>query len=124
LHCLSQTFYERLGFEQIHRWDAKDKSLTILHLKLDTVVLELFAYVQNANTKALDLEVANNLPEVGVKHVGLRAADVRASFAQMQAAGYELGSPEVQQGRTDIDYFFIKDPDGIWVEIAQDDRGY
>ena len=30
---------------------------------------------------------------------------------------------DITKGRTEIDYFFIKDPDGILVEIVQDDRG-
>jgi len=29
---------------------------------------------------------------------------------------------DVTQGRTRIDYFFIKDPSGILLEVVQDDR--
>lgn len=120
----SQHFYEKLGFKQVHRWDADDHSLTIMHLKLGDMVLELFAYASNKQAPALKLEVANNLPSLGVKHIGLHVKDVRAKFEEMKQAGYETGGPEVVSGRTKVDYFFIKDPDGMWVEIVQDNRGY
>ena len=120
----SQAFYERLGFKQIHRWDADDKSLAIVHLKLNSVVLELFAYASNISAEPLQLEVANNLTQVGVKHIGLRVHNVHECLEEMRNAGYETSKSEVTKGRTNIDYFFIKDPDGMWVEIVQDDRGY
>jgi glyoxylase I family protein len=121
---ISQPFYEKLGFSEVHRWDADDNSIVIVHLKMDTVVLELFEYAENRNAPPLQLEVANNLSALGVKHFGIKVADVNTAFEQMKKAGYELGNPEVKNGRTKVDYFFIKDPDGMWVEIVQDDRGY
>ncbi len=120
----SHTFYEKLGFKQVHRWDADDDSLIIVHLKLSSVVLELFAYTNNKQAAPLELEVANDLESIGVKHIGVHVKDVHAKFNEMKQAGYEFGNPEVKAGRTSIDYFFIKDPDGMWVEIVQDDRGY
>jgi glyoxylase I family protein len=120
----SQAFYEKLGFQQIHRWDADDKNLIILHLKLNSVVLELFAYSANKEAVPLELQVANNLEQIGLKHIGLSVPDIQTAFKDMKEAGYEIGNPEVQHGRTEIDYFFIKDPDGVGVEIVQDERGY
>lgn len=120
----SQTFYEKLGFREVHHYEAPDNSLSIVHLKLDEVVLEIFAYAQNANVSPLEMDEANDLPQIGVKHIGLHVADVNGSYEEMQEAGYKIASPAVKHGRTQIDYFFIKDPDGMWVEIVQDDRGY
>jgi glyoxylase I family protein len=120
----SQAFYERLGFRQVHRWDADDKSLTIVHLKLKSIVLELFAYASNVAADPLLLEVANNLTQIGVKHFGIEVSNVHICLEEMLIAGYEASKPEVTKGRTGVDYFFIKDPDGMWVEIVQDDRGY
>jgi len=120
----SQAFYEKLGFTEVHRWIAEDKSLAIVHLKLNNAILELFAYASNAKTDQLDLQVANDLQAIGVKHVGLQVINAKTTFEEMKQTGYELGSSEVITGRTNIDYFFIKDPDGMWVEIVQDERGY
>lgn len=120
----SQAFYEALGFVMIHKWEADDQSLTIVHLKLRDVVLELFAYTSNRSEASLELTVANNLEQVGIKHIGLNVTDLKATFAEMKRTGYELGANEINHGRTKIDYFFIKDPDGMWVEVVQDNRGY
>lgn len=120
----SQQFYEKLGFQQVHRWDAEDGSLTIVHLKLNTVVLEIFAYKSNADANELKLEVGNQLTSIGVKHFGLVVDDVSRCLEQIKSEGYITNSPRITKGRTKVDYFFIKDPDGMWVEIVQDNRGY
>lgn len=120
----SRDFYEKLGFKEVHRWDADDQKLTILHLKLRDAVLELFAFASNKDVDQLDLKVANDLEQIGVKHIGLNVPDVTTTFMNMKKAGYHIGNDEVQHGKTKIDYFFIKDPDGMWVEIVEDNRGY
>ena len=120
----SQDFYVKLGFKPVHKWKAEDASLTIVHLKNDSIVLELFAYAKNRDLPLFELEIANNLTQVGVKHVGLEVQDLQACFQDMQSAGYIMGSTDVIKGRTNVNYFFIKDPDGMWVEIVQDNRGY
>lgn len=120
----SKEFYESLGFSEVHRWDAADKSMTIIHLKIEDAVLELFHYAENKEVEPLDLAVANDLPSLGVKHIGIQVEDVRQTFNDMKRAGYEIGNEAVKSGKTKIDYFFVKDPDGMWVEIVQDDRGY
>jgi glyoxylase I family protein len=35
-----------------------------------------------------------------------------------------VSNVEVQQGRTGVTYFFIKDPSGILVEFLEDKRGF
>ncbi len=40
----SVAFYQKLGFQEAHFWEADDKSLTITHLKLNGFILELFCY--------------------------------------------------------------------------------
>lgn len=116
----SRLFYEQLGFKEIYRWQADDNSASIIHLKLDDVILELLAYAQNADAEEAD--TLSTKFDVGLKHIGLRVLDVRATYNQMQKNGYQLRDPAVKQGRTGVDYFFVKDPDGIWIEIVQDDR--
>jgi glyoxylase I family protein len=98
----SQTFYENLGFREVHHYEAPDGSLSIAHLKLGQVVLEIFAYAQNAHVPALEMEEANDLPTVGAKHIGLHVADINRVYEEMQQAGYEIASPAVKHGRIRI----------------------
>jgi catechol 2,3-dioxygenase-like lactoylglutathione lyase family enzyme len=64
--------------------------------------------------------VGNDLETVGVKHLALRVPSVREARATLEQTGAVV--TDTARGRTGIDYFFVRDPDGIWVEIVQDDR--
>nr|VFK54976.1 MAG: Glyoxalase/Bleomycin resistance protein/Dioxygenase superfamily protein [Candidatus Kentron sp. TUN]VFK58588.1 MAG: Glyoxalase/Bleomycin resistance protein/Dioxygenase superfamily protein [Candidatus Kentron sp. TUN]VFK61150.1 MAG: Glyoxalase/Bleomycin resistance protein/Dioxygenase superfamily protein [Candidatus Kentron sp. TUN] len=66
-------------------------------------------------------ELNSDLPVVGVRHFGLRVPSIVEARKHLEAAGL-ASDVEVKHGRTEIDYFFIRDPDGIFIEIVQDDR--
>lgn len=114
-------FYERLGFKTVLQWSSADRELRIIHMKLGAILLEIFSYAnwQEAptTTKSLDTD----LPRVGIKHFGLKVADITKARDRMIDAAIAT-NPEITEGRTGIKYFFINDPDGNWVEIVQDDR--
>lgn len=118
----SVAFYEQLGYEQVHRYDEDDGSMSIVHLKLGSTFLEIFAYRKNLGEAPLDYEYANNLEEIGVKHIALQTEDIQRALADMQAKGLADDDAEITIGRTGVSYFFIKDPDGVWVEFIKDDR--
>jgi len=40
----------------------------------------------------------------------------------MREFGYANDETKITEGRTKVSYFFIKDPDGVWVEFVKDDR--
>lgn len=118
----SLRFYELLGFKQVHRYDEEDGSMSIAHLKLGESFLEIFVYKKNLNEEPVDYEYANNLEDIGVKHIALQADDLDAALADLRAKGLAAESTKITVGRTKVSYFFIKDPDGVWVEIVKDDR--
>lgn len=115
-------FYKTLGYEQVHRYDEDDGSMTIVHLKLGNSFLEIFAYKKNDNKPPVDYEYANNLEDIGVKHIALWTDDIEAALADLQAKGLANQDAKITVGRTKVSYFFIQDPDGVWVEFVQDDR--
>jgi catechol 2,3-dioxygenase-like lactoylglutathione lyase family enzyme len=117
-------FYEVLGFRVGHRWAAGDGALEIVHLVLGGFVLELFAYADNAGGAPLDLAAGNDLPARGVKHLALRVDSLAAARRELVRGGVDPGAigPDTR-GRTGLDYFFVRDPDGIWVEVVRDERG-
>lgn len=117
----SIAFYSVLDFKPVYRWHAEDDSLMIVHLKLGGFLLELFCFTNPSAAPVSSQELASDLPRIGIKHFGLRVADIHAALAQLQAQGLADGV-QVVKGRTGIDYFFIKDPDAILLEIVQDDR--
>ena len=114
-------FYEYFGFKVVVTWFAKDNSLTIVHMALpDGFVLELFYYAKNAESPALKLGVGNDLEAVGVKHFGFNVSDLPSVRERMMADG--LNVTDLKHGRTKVDYFFVSDPDGIWVEVVEETR--
>jgi catechol 2,3-dioxygenase-like lactoylglutathione lyase family enzyme len=118
----SVEFYEMLGYVQVHRYDEKDGSMSIVHLKLGSSFLEIFAYKNNENKPPVNFEYANNLGEIGVKHIALHTDDTEAALADMKSKGIASADTEITVGRTKVSYFFIQDPDGVWVEIVNDGR--
>ncbi|KQV19254.1 MULTISPECIES: VOC family protein [unclassified Kitasatospora] len=119
----SKAFYGHFGFRLIAEWAKQDKSLTITHLQQEGgYVLELFHYAPVADAPRPTFTVGNNLPQVGVKHLGFNVPDLVATREEIIAAG--IGEvTEIARGRTLVDYFFVIDPDGMYVEVVKDSRG-
>jgi len=117
----STAFYSLFGFEPVFRWHADDDSLAIQHLKRGEALLELFCYAESVDEAVSARDLGNDLPRIGVRHFGLRVDDIAVALTALNRLGLANGV-EVTHGRTGIDYFFIRDPDGIFVEVVQDSR--
>jgi len=118
----SIAFYEQLGFKTVMDWKAEDNSLSIVQLKNGEAMLELFCYDSPQVAPQSSAELGSDLQRIGVKHVGLKCDYIEETKAELEARGV-ASDIQITRGRTGIDYFFIRDPDGIFVEIVQDDRG-
>lgn len=119
----SVPFYGRFGFREAMRWQAEDGSLTIVQMKLGVMLLEIFCYHDSQREGLQGDSLEEDLRCVGVRHFGLRVNDIAACHRQLIEVGLIDESVKVTQGRTGIDYFFLRDPDGLFIEILQDDRG-
>ncbi len=118
----STAFYSSLGFVQVHRYDEDDGSMSIVHMKLGSLFIELFAYPKNADAPQLTQGFAGDPDVVGVKHVALHTDDIEAALQDMRAKGYATDETSITYGRTKVAYFFVQDPDGMWVEFVNDER--
>jgi glyoxylase I family protein len=116
-------FYMSFGFKKCSHWIADDQNTHIAHLQLGDYFLELFWFKnhQPASTSTHALET--DLPTIGIKHFGLKVASIEEAKNELQKKGF-ANNIEIKHGRTGIDYFFIKDPSGIFVEIVQDARDF
>lgn len=118
----SLEFYKTLGYKQVHRYDEEDGSVSIVHLKLGNSFLEIFVYKKNLDKPPVNYKYANNLEDIGVKHIALWTDDIEAALADLKSKGLASNDTKITVGRTKVSYFFIQDPDGVWVEIVKDDR--
>lgn len=113
----SVQFYERLGFRKKQEYHAEDNSLDMIHLELSGVLLELFYFPENSTQSIAEYERAKN---IGIKHIGLETKDIQQTFEMVGNAGLLNADQSVSVGKTGVSFFFIKDPNGIWVEFIQD----
>jgi len=115
-------FYEKLGFSEVMRWQADDESLTIVQMQLGALLLEMFCYALSEAGGVQERTLESDLKTTGVKHFGLRVDDIEEACKQLIEAGLADATITVTKGRTGIEYLFLRDPDGLFVEIVQDDR--
>ena len=115
-------FYAFFGFKVAYHWESDEKDLQIAHLKLGETFLELFCFKTYQEAPESSKELTTDLPRIGVKHFGLKVKSVHETKELIINNGYKENI-EIIRGKTEVDYFFIKDPDGILLEFIQDDRG-
>ncbi len=113
-------FYTQLGFTEVHRYD--DKFKTIVHLMLGTLYLEIFCFKSSLDTAALDYDYLPDLANIGLKHFALKTDDVQATLKELQAKSLADDDVTIDESLESLQYFFIHDPDGIWIEIIKDGR--
>lgn len=115
----SAAFYSHFGFEQVRVWEADDSSLRIVHLKNGAALLELFGYRDYEALPEAAKNLDSDLRVVGTKHFGLHVQDIHAVYDRLRNEGIPIES-ELRMGRTGIEYFFMKDPDGILFELVEE----
>jgi glyoxylase I family protein len=116
----SVAFYEYFGFRTVFTWRASDQSLSIVHMQTESgSILELLCYAEHQS--GAQPTVGNDLARIGVKHLALAVDDLQDVYDDIVARN--LGEvTEIIRGRTLIDLFFVRDPDGLWMEVLSDKR--
>lgn len=111
-------FYKKFGFQEFKSWKADDDSIKINMLKLNNTVLEIFCYKEYSDIPETAKTTATDLPVIGTKHFALGVKDIRQAkeFVLKNEIANEI---EIKVGRLGKPYFFIKDPNGILVEIIE-----
>ena len=117
----SVAFYVLLGFDPVFDWQTEDTSLTIVHMKQGEALLELFYFSESVAAPESAKMLETDLPRIGIKHFGVRVVDIDKARQRIEALSL-AENVNVTKGRAGIDYFFIRDPSGILVEVVQDDR--
>lgn len=113
-------FYKKFGFEEFKSWKAEDESIKIDMLKLNDIVLEIFCYKEYTKLPETAKTTATDLPVLGTKHFALGVENIEQAkeFVIKNEIANDI---EIKVGRLGKPYFFIKDPDGILVEIIEND---
>lgn len=113
-------FYKKFGFKEFKEWKAEDESIKINMLKLSNTVLEIFCYKEYKELPETAKSTATDLPVLGTKHLALGVEDIEKA-KEFVIKNNICKDVEIRKGRLGKEYFFIKDPDGILVEIIEND---
>jgi glyoxylase I family protein len=117
----SLEFYQKLGFKVLANNHLPEKQKKIALLQSGNFKLELFWYKDSKDEPITRETIGNNVNDVGVKHFALRVDSMDEVRAQLKELDIPLES-ELTTGDTGYEFFFIRDPDGIWIEFVQDDK--
>ena len=113
-------FYKKFGFKEFKSWKAEDESIKINMLKLNNTVLEIFCYKEYIKLPETAKTTATDLPILGTKHFALGVDDIEKA-KEFVIQNYIFKNIDIKRGRLGKQYFFINDPDGILVEIIEND---
>ena len=114
------SFIKNSVLKKFKSWKADDNSIKIDMLKLNDVVLEIFCYKEFGKLPKTAENVSTDLPIAGTKHfaLGVKNIEEGKEFVLKNNICQEV---DIKIGRLGKPYFFITDPDGIQVEIIEED---
>ena len=116
----SMEFYKKFGFKEFKSWKAEDDSIKINMLKLNDIVLEIFCYKEYIKLPETAKTTETDLPVLGTKHFALGVNDIEKA-KKFVIQNNICQNVDIKKGRLGKQYFFINDPDGILVEIIEND---
>lgn len=114
-------FYKKFGFKEFKSWRAEDESIKIDMLKLNDMILEIFCYKDYESIPESARKITDDLRVIGTKHFALGVDDINEA-KEFVMKNDICNDVEINKGRLGKEYFFISDPDGILVEIIENDK--
>jgi catechol 2,3-dioxygenase-like lactoylglutathione lyase family enzyme len=116
---ISLKFYtEILGFTCERIIDIPDGNGRIALLKKEDFTIEMFQVIDAQPYPNTDGILIDDLKKIGVKHIALRVNDIWTAAAFLKEHGVEFINEPVR-GARGYYRFFIKDPDGIPLELTE-----
>ena len=112
-------FYKKFGF--IIYKEYHDENVDIVMLKLNNMILEIFHYNENSKLPEHSKNLNIDLKTIGNKHFGLGVKNIEMAKKFIEENKLNDNEIIINKGRLGKPYFFIKDPNGILMEIIEED---
>ncbi len=114
----SMEFYRRVfGFELDTKVTSSDGSLVIVHLKRGNDYLELFCHQSPKPMPEHAHDPMSDFAVIGTKHIAFATYQAEQMHAFLRKQKVE-GLTGIYENNPHYLYFFLKDPDGIIIEIV------
>ncbi len=114
----SSWYKEVFGFDELGTFEKEDLNVKFKHLKLKNLILEIFQSTHSQSLPLYRKNLKDDLAVQGVKHFGLGVADMEISYKELKKRGVEFAT-EILIGASGLRYAFLKDPDGILIELLE-----
>jgi glyoxylase I family protein len=112
-------FYKKsFGLDCTDKYTNESAGLNICVLKRDGVTLELFCFENFNPLPEYRRNLDSDLKTLGVKHFCLGVADIEETYNRLRKSDIEFVT-DIRMFESGARYFFIKDPDGILVEVME-----
>lgn len=112
-------FYKSFGFEKYKEYH--DDNVDIVMIKLGDMILEIFNYSNHNELPEHSKDLALDLKTVGNKHFGIGVKDINEAKSFVEDNKLSDSEITITKGRLGKPYFFIKDSNGILMEIIEED---
>ncbi len=107
----SQSFYEKLGFSVITRWEKTEQGLRAVKMENSNGAQIELVY-HSGNTRL----AVPKIPEV--LHIGIQVANLSDALVALADDGCEIITP-ITKGVSVRHFAFLKDPNGFPVELFE-----
>lgn len=115
----SSAFYcKHFGLKRDHVYRHPELGMTIVILARGDITVELFEFKQRKPLPGYRRSLARDLRTLGVKHFSVEVFNIEAVYRKFKAGKVPLAT-DICVFSNGKRYFFIKDPDGILVEIME-----
>lgn len=112
-------FYNKFGFKKSKEYH--DENVDIVMIRLENIILEIFHYQEKEPLPGHSRNLGLDLKTVGNKHFGLGVKDIEVAKKFVVENNLNDSDIIINKGRLGKSYFFIKDPNGILMEIIEED---
>ena len=110
----SAKFYkETFGFEEINRFTKPGWDGSAIILKLNDLRFEVFQFQSHIEKK----DDLSNLKVIGLKHIGIQVKSVKEKYEELKNKSVDIDEPV--KGTTCAWFCFLRDPDGIPIELYE-----
>ena len=118
----SISFYEKnFGFKCDDILEDKTLKFKIALLKRDSIILEFFQFQEFNPLPEYRKDIGSDIKTLGVKHFAFEVNNIEETYKRLNKSGVNFAS-RIQSLDSGMKYFFVRDPDGILVEITQEEE--
>jgi len=111
---ITAKFYrENFGFQEINRFTKLGWDGGCIVLMLEDIRLEIFSFDSEMEKK----DDLSNLKVVGLKHIGIEVKNVHEKYMELKEKDLDIDEPV--KGTTCTWFCFLRDPDGIPIEMIE-----